>query len=222
MLLVFACKNDPKQTGADGKETANNEIEKFPTNSYSRDSAKAAVKLKMAGQEPTPEKIAEFLKENKGTQSTGLPMACGLVGKAMVSKEMGVSETEISVTNGSRNPNGSKNSRSCFWRWADGGMLIQVSQNPLPDEIPNWTEKYIDAKKVQGERNIIEGKTVKYAFEDFKGPGTKNVYNTEIGRYYSVYQDKYVVNLIFNHNIEARKQLRIAKSLLEEVFKNLD
>lgn len=213
-LLLFSCKNDPK-------EMVSSDDKSIEGSSYSKDSMQVAQKLRMSGEEVTPEKIKEILSDTGVAAKDQLPIACDLLKAKLVADEFDVREANIIVSDGKRRNEGNQNSRSCFWRWTGGGILIQVSQNPLPDEIPNWTEKYMSAKKMQGERNIEDGKPVKYKFENFNGPGTDNLYSHELGRYYSVYKDKYVVSLVFNGNMDPKKQLKISQKLLKSVFSNM-
>lgn len=222
LITVVSCKKDPKMSDERAAENVKNSGEQYPERSYSKDSAQVAAKLKMSGEEVTPEKIAEALtKKRPADSNSSLPVVCELVKDKLVADEFDVREADIMVTNGKRRETGSNNSSSCFWRWSGGGIVIQVTQNPLPGEIPNWTEKYITAKKSQGERSIENGQTVKHNFSEFDGPGSDNLYNHNLGRYYSVYQDKYVVSVIFNNNMAERKQKNIAKKIMNSVFKNL-
>ncbi len=226
ILVLVNCKKDPKIAASEQTEIAQNskkDIEKFPANTFARDSAKAAAKLRMEGKEATKENIDKMISsgDNNKMDRNGLPRACNLLSTSTVAKEFGVNESDISVQNGTRKPSANQNSSSCFLRWGEGGILVQVTQNPLPDEIPNWTEKYMSSKEAQGERSIVEGVTSKFEFKKFDGPGSRSLFNPEIGRYYSVYNDTYVVSVVFNYELTDRKEMRIAKRLLKEVFNTL-
>lgn len=220
LALLWSCKNDPKTPSKN--DILNPAQEESGSYSYSRDSAQIAEKLKRSGQEVSPEKIDAIINEAKNIEQNQLPKACDLLKAKLVADEFDVREANIIISDGKRRSEGTQHSSSCFWRWTGGGILVQVNRNPLPDEIPNWTDKYIDAKKTQGERNIENGETKKYQFKEFKGPGTENLYNHQLGRYYCEYDERFIVSLIFNYNMEEKQQLKAAQKFLESIFSNLD
>lgn len=217
--LIASCKSDPKME-------SNSQLSE-KERSIKADSMKLVEQFKQNGDKVDGDMISQKLRgqNSEGTSvkvdADLIPDACEMLKAKLVADEFDVREADILISNGQRRKSNNNSSKSCFWRWTGGGILIQISRNPLPDEIPNWTEKYMSSKRSSGERNIENGKTVQYEFKEFDGPGAENLYSHELGRYYSVFQEKYVVSLIFNNNMKETKQKAIAITLLKNVMFNL-
>jgi len=221
--LAISCKSDPAMS----KKSTSTVSTEATGNSFSKDSMEIANKMKARGEKVDGDQISKKLRQRDTpaakvpTDGNTIPSVCELLKPKLVADQFDVREADVLVTNGKRREIGNNSNKSCFWRWTGGGILVQISKNPLPGEIPNWTGEYMNAKRNSGERNIEGGKTSKYSFTDFNGPGTENLSNHDLGRYYSVYKDKFIVALIFNYNMPEKEQKKVAKELLASVFENL-
>lgn len=156
---------------------------------------------------------------NDGTQFP-VPPVCNMITEAEIAELFGIASEEVKETNGNRGSAPDDNSKSCFWRWTNSGMLIQISTNPLPDELTDWATRYIESKKTSGEQSM-DTPDSRYLFKDFKGPGMYNVYNEELGRYYVAKNQDYMITLIFNGNFGKDKKLEIATKLLTRIHDKL-
>lgn len=222
--LLIACKSDgpevvgPMTTAEKLKEQARNSSTKSAQ--YRQDSLDIAAKLRSTGKKPTDASIKELLSSSndKKANNSKIPIPCDMLTELEVSKAFDVSEVDVVETDGKRRSQGNENSKSCFWRWTGGGVLVQISQNPLPDEVNDWCTRYINTKKSSGEHNMNGSKSEKFLYKDFNGPGKHNVYNEQLGRYYSTLGEDFIVTMIFNGDYSKKKELGLAKELMSSVF----
>lgn len=129
-------------------------------------------------------------------------------------------QESVSMSMGNKGKVKEDTSTSCFWRWGNEGVVVQISSNPLPDEVEDWATRYMNTKKSSGEQSLGDSQE-SFVFKDFDGPGTYNIYNRNTGRYYASQGEEIIVALIFNGNMDAKKQMRSAKVILEKIFENM-
>ena len=223
----MSCKSDatesagPKTVAEKLKEQAKAASTK--TARYRRDSLDAAAKLRSSGKEVTDDAVKKMLKADVAAKPTNskIPTPCNLLNEKEVSEAFGVYEADVVESDGKRRSKGNENSKSCFWRWQGGGVLVQISQNPLPDEVNDWSTRYIDTKKSTGEHNVSGSTSEKFLYKDFSGPGKHNVYNEQLSRYYSTQGEDFIVTLIFNGDMTKKKELGLAKDLMARIFKKI-
>lgn len=157
---------------------------------------------------------------------TVLPYACDLVLENQMQGILGFTE-KLDVMDGNRSGI-SSNAASCFYKWNDAmygssGVMIQVQKNPLPDELPDFVQAYIDNKKYEGE-NANEENGAKYKYKDFEGlniEGVQAIYNDELNRYYFAKDTKFLNSVAFNYPLEREVLdgyfIEIAKIMLEKL-----
>lgn len=157
---------------------------------------------------------------------TVLPFACDLVRNSQMLEIIKINE-ELDVMDGNRSGT-SSNASSCFYKWNDAvygssGVMIQVQKNPLPDELPDFVQAYIDNKKYEGE-NANEAGGAKYKYKDFEGlniEGVQAIYNEELNRYYFAKDTKYLNSVAFNYPLKREVLdayfVEIAKLMLDKI-----
>ena len=149
-----------------------------------------------------------------------LPSACDLMTEKIIAGIVGVEEQSISIKDGSNSS--SPYARSCFFRWEhrgvpNSGVLIQIQDNPVPDEFPEWAPYYIQAKKNQGEKSP-DG-SVSYRYVDFEGLGVDGAYSYDLHRYMWRDDRDYVYMIAFNLPAGEAEELAWAKAIGKEVMK---
>jgi hypothetical protein len=145
---------------------------------------------------------------NTQMQTAQLPFACDLVDQKKVIELLGLEVSELEVLDGNRS-GVSQNSTSCFYKWSDrvygeSAIMIQVQGNPLPDELPDFVQAFIDNKKYEGERGH-EDRDAVYKYDVFEGLGVQSIYNRELNRYYFAKGTDYLCSVAFNYPIDASK-----------------
>jgi len=148
-----------------------------------------------------------------------LPDACQLLSPSTVAKAFDVEEIYIDPIDG--NPGGT-DVRSCFYKWDDRGIMLQIQTNPMPDELPDWAAYAVANKRTTGEN--IMGESEPRLFKNFPGVGNDGSYNYDIGKYYWRIEHDLVLLLAFNMSaldITETKQKSIAYTVAEEVMANL-
>ena len=244
-LAIVSCNNDPAAT----KNIAENDKEKReyieqhghpdeqhahatdkPTSieNNSRVSVPAETKKKSSytsiaqSRPPSKEETQKEANANIQRGKRPVPHACDVLNPKTVAKVIGVDQASIGVKDGSSSA--SPYAKSCFFRWEhrgvpNSGVLLQVQDNPVPDEFPEWAAYYIQAKKNEGEKSP-DG-AFEYRFKDFDGLGVDGAYNYELHRY--MWRDKkdFVYLIAFNLPASEAEELEWARKIGAEVMKNL-
>jgi len=124
----------------------------------------------------------------------------------------------ISKTNSSssRNPN----VNSCFFKWPNGliansGIFLQLSENPLPEEVTDYATYFIKGKLEGGEMDM-HGENYKYIPYDHIG--TAGAYCAEQGKYFWQISPERVFMLAFNTGNSASKEKRWADAISTHVM----
>ena len=152
-----------------------------------------------------------------------LPSTCGLVSQAFIETTIGVPAGKVTVKDGSAKSN--NNQRACFFRWdhkgvPNSGVLVQLSRNPVPEELPDWASYYISTKRQNGDKTPDGSAT--YRYKDFPDMGVAGAYNYELARYYWRTEDDLVVGILFNIQASEAEHLVWARAIGQEVMKNLN
>lgn len=150
-----------------------------------------------------------------------VPDACQLITDKFIAKVIGVDVDAITLKDGSSPA--SPYARSCFFRWdhrgvPNSGVLVQVKDNPVPDEFPEWAAYYIQSKKNSGEKSPDGAFEFKYA--DFPYLGVSGAYNYELHRYIWRDERDFVYMIAFNLPASEAEELEWARQLGEEVMRN--
>ena len=96
--------------------------------------------------------------------------------------------------------------------------MIQVQDNPLPDEFPDWAKYLIQAKVNQGEQ-LPDG-SGSYKYKPMDGVGDAACYSFELNRYIWRIGSEYIFMVAFNLPLTEEKELKFAKEIGQEVMRN--
>jgi hypothetical protein len=112
--------------------------------------------------------------------------------------------------------------RSCFYKVEDaksnGGILIQVMINPLPEEINNYPSGILDSKMTTGEQDPSTGKAVK--FLSLPELGDKGCYSFKAGKYHWKYNEDFLFMIAFNTTSKEADQKKFAIAIANEMMQN--
>lgn len=164
----------------------------------------------------------EIQEKTSDIKAYVLPSACDLATIEMIADIFGAKATDVEVKDG--NPSGT-DARSCFFKWDDGtgvsgsGILLQVSKNPVPDDFPDWPEKYIDSKITNGEA-LQSGDLIQY--QELSGVGVAGAYNHELAKYYWRGSNDIIYMIAMNLEISESKALKAVKKLGKTMISNLE
>lgn len=131
---------------------------------------------------------------------------------------------EISIKG--TNDTGDKGYKSCFFRWnmekkKNAGVMIQIMNNPLPDEVENWPEIFIQSKLTEGE-NKLQGEE-RLVYKRMSDLGDEGVYSYEAGKYYWRVANDYLFLVATNLDVQPVQQKEIAVTIGKHImntFKN--
>lgn len=153
--------------------------------------------------------------------TAALPNACSLINTDYIGQVIGVDGNLISIKDGSSSA--SKHARSCFFRWEhngvpNSGVLIQVMENPLPEEVNDWAAYYIQAKLHQGDVDPTGNQSFKYKALD--GLGVAGAYNFDMHRYLWRIEEDIVYMVAFNLPATEDQEVKWVKALGKEIMNN--
>lgn len=153
---------------------------------------------------------------------TNLPSACGLISADKIARILNVNADAITLKDGSGRQ--SEHSQSCFFRWThngvpNSGILVQVQDNPVPDEAPEWASYYISAKINQGEQ-MPDG-SGSFRYDRVKdGLGDAAAFSGELSRYVWRVGTEYVFMIAFNFPGTPEQKKNWAEAIGTEVMNN--
>jgi len=150
-----------------------------------------------------------------------LPDACSLVDDAFIAKTVGVNPLAVETKDGSNSA--SQHARACFFRWdhkgvANSGILVQIQENPLPEEIDNWASYYIQAKIQQGETNPSTMESFK--FKKLENIGESGAYSYDMHRYLWRTDNDKVFMVAVNIRATEEEELKWVYAIGEELMQN--
>jgi len=249
LFLTVSCKSDPDYK--DGKENVETKKEsrqkvkqvtytdaeiaaakasgKYSADERRSDSLVFANKLFSKDGSYDPSDISRMLDEEAVNRTRGkaprrakgeLLNPCRAITTREIAELFDIPQESITMSNGNKGKVKEDKSTSCFWRWGNEGIVVQISSNPLPDEVSDWATRYMNTKKSNGEKTLGDS-NASFIFKDFDGPGSHNIYNREMARFYSSNGEDMIIALIYNGNMEAKKQLRSAQEILAKIFEEL-
>jgi len=162
------------------------------------------------------------VQERPAKSYQNLPNACTLISEKALGDIIGVDHMAISLKDGSGPP--SSRSRACFFRWdhkgiPNSGVMIQVQDNPLPDEFPDWAAYFIQAKLQDGDKGTDASMSFKY--KPLDDLGVKGAYNYELHRYNWRTEQGQVFMVAFNLPSSEDQEVDWVKKIGKEVMKNL-
>ena len=166
---------------------------------------------------------AESLSSKDGAIKTnfnknGIPDACDLLTQETISRYVGIPSASIMLADGSSAKNNLQ--RACFFKWdgseiKNAGVMVQVQQNPVADDVPDYLTYMVQSLKSDGENNM-SGAVVK--FNDWPEFGDDGAYSTEVGKYVWRVGNDWAFMIAFNTTMSARDQKKAAKVFAKEVM----
>lgn len=218
MFIMTSCISDPTAIGHRSEIDGNNAVSQSSksTNIQKVDVSTEDASLAKTLSDP------KVIKKTVVPRPTGkLPDACSLVNDEFIAKTIGVNPRAIETKDGSNAA--SQHARSCFFRWdhkgvANSGILVQIQENPLPDEIDNWASYYIQAKIHQGETNPNTMESFK--FKKLDNIGESGAYNYDMHRYLWRTDNDKVIMIAVNIRATEAEELNWVYAIGEEVMQN--
>jgi hypothetical protein len=130
-----------------------------------------------------------------------LPFACDLFTAEEMLDILGMG-VDLEVLDGNRNSS-AKNTTACFYRWNDekygmSGVVIQVSRNSFPEEIPDYVNTYMNNKRWEGENSYDDPNTV-FKYSDMENFDFPAIYNRETYKYYFGAKNVFLCSVAFNY-----------------------
>jgi len=168
--------------------------------------------------------LEERRKKSLEAHGAPLPSACDLMSADFISTVItGPTASEIFVKDGS----GKKavDARACFFKWNDngnvnGGVLVQVQRNPIPEEFDEWAAYYISSKLNHGDK-MPDGSAT-YRYKRFDGMGVAGAYNYDLARYMWRTESDHVFMVAFNLESSEAEQLIWAEKIGRHLMKNFE
>ena len=151
-----------------------------------------------------------------------IPDPCSMVSEQWLRSNLNItSDMEVTIKDGSLEKVGY--AESCFFKWPEkgnlnGGIMLQIFVNPLPGEVDNWPELYINSKLENGE--MVSSGEDSAKFVPMEGLGDGGCFNDEIGFYYWRYKNDYVFWLAFNLLADKKTKTEYAMKIGQEVMRN--
>jgi hypothetical protein len=148
-----------------------------------------------------------------------IPDACSLLNEQTVGSVLGIAPASITVKSAN---SGKETSNACFFKFEDpkklnGGIMVQISTNPIPAEVRNYPGMVIKSKMDTGEE-AMNGEAFK--FVPFKELGVNGCASVGAGKYQWQIDNKYLFLLAFNSKHEGKDQEKAAIALGQEIIKN--
>ena len=210
-----AAKNQTR-TGGDASNVSSSSTNDPDETVSSEEWASKKNELDRAALQPDPSQIGHPVTK------TNLPSPCGLINPEALARILKVDKGQITLKDGSGRA--SPHSQSCFFRWThddvpNSGVLIQVQDNPLPDEFPEWASYYIAAKIHPGEQMPDGSGAYKYTKLE-NGLGDAAAYSYDLGRYVWRLNKEYVFMIAFNLPGSGEQKIKWAESIGKEIMRN--
>ncbi len=215
LLIVTAflsCKSD--STTATRSANEDSKTEAAPNKSV-QEFAKSKPTVSSAETRSTKGKVETNFDKN------GIPDACDLLTQETIAKYIGIPAESIMLSDGT-SPS-STLQRACFFKWdgseiKNAGVMVQVQQNPVADDVPDYLTYMVQSLKSDGENNMT-GEVIK--FKDWPEFGDDGAYSTEAGKYVWRVGNDWAFMIAFNTTMKARDQQKAAKAYAKEVMERM-
>jgi hypothetical protein len=216
LFMTTSCVSDPTSHGDSANTGANKGVSQSGQAANNQNTKTPDASLAKTLSDP---KVAK--KTVVPRPSGKLPDACSLVDDAFIAKTVGVNPAAVETKDGSSSA--SQHARSCFFRWdhkgvANSGILVQIQENPLPEEIDNWASYYIQAKIQQGETNPSTMESFKY--KKLENIGESGAYSYEMHRYLWRTDNDKVFMVAVNIRATEEEELKWVYAIGEELMQN--
>ncbi len=233
ICLLSACKSDSKANTTEGDDTheghdhsvddhAGHDHAQPKIDEHKYDGLSEREKTKMmAIDQANANKIVSSGKKKIDISSRGLPNPCQLITPEWINKNTSLKITDPRIKQG--NSGAGNDSWSCFFQWEqDGdpntGFLINVMINPVPEEVVDYPETYMQAKRVDGE--TMMGSDKPFPYKRLDGLGIEALGCKDLGKYYWRIDNEYLFMLAYNIEMSDSAQRAATVKIGNEIIKN--
>lgn len=232
VIFIASCKSDttvssgpsttsvqPESTNIETKKPKKKEF--YTASERAQDSLMMIAKMENKGMEIDQKIIQENLDQiraSKEAKRFDLPRACDVLTPEEVAQILNLDPSTVNEVKGRTSGASNVKNSTCFWKWEEKGMLVQFTDNPVREDVPDWVSRFINTKKTSGEVDF-QNQSKKYLYTDFDGPGTLNAKNTEAGRYYMSREEDFLVSIVFTGS--QKNQDAKAKQLANLIFSRI-
>jgi len=236
IIIAFAsCKTD--STGIKNKESQATETKKMdnesPRKIETNNNQNSLGKLQTQPSSRSNQELGTSnsnlkteAKKNLGSSSktitnfnrNGIPDACDLLTEETIAKYLNIPAKSINLADGSSPKNALQ--RACFFKWdgseiKNAGVMVQVQQNPVADDVPDYLTYMVSSLKTQGE-NDMNGGTTK--FKNWEGFGDEGAYSTSVGKYVWRVGNDWAFMVAFNTTLKPKQEKKAAEAFAKEVM----
>ncbi len=153
-----------------------------------------------------------------------LPSACDLLSPEWLSKEFNTEPGLVNIKDASSSR--TKYAKSCFFKWdmdalPNGGIMLQIQRNPVPNISKKWVSSFMKAKKKEGESSMSTP-GVMNTYKELSGLGDEAIYNFDLNRCFWRVGEDYLFMLAFNLDLEEKKEKALAIKIGNEVIRNFN
>lgn len=153
-----------------------------------------------------------------------IPDPCKLISEQWLRSNLNIdADLQLTIKDGSSEKVGY--AESCFFKWPEkgnlnGGIMLQIMVNPMPSEVDNWPELFINSKLENGE--MISNNDTAAKFVRLEDLGDDGCYNEDVGFYYWRVKNDYVFWLAFNLSVDKKTQKEYAIKIGQEILRNFN
>lgn len=228
ITAFISCKSDVSSTQKEGLATAKNESPKAETKATkittspssdqtTKPDSKTASKLELKKALKLESKNSVETNFNKN----GIPDACDLLTQETIARYLDIPAASISLADGSSSKNDLQ--RACFFKWdgseiKNAGVMVQVQQNPVAEDVPDYLTFMVESLKTQGENDMVGGTT---KFQDWEGFGDDGAYSTTVGKYVWRVGNDWAFMIAFNTTLTPKQQKKAAEAFHKEVMSRM-
>jgi hypothetical protein len=154
----------------------------------------------------------------------GIPNPCQLISVDWLMQNTSLKvKKEATVRSGSKAAD--TDNRSCFVQWdyngdVNSGFLINIMVNPVPEEVTDFPETYMLAKKMDGESMV--GSDKPFPYKKISNLGVEALGCYELGKYYWRQDNDYLFMMAFNMDLSQKEQEKAFMTIAKEVTKNFN
>ncbi len=229
LLIVIAlasCKSDTNNNTSIESTKTEKTITKSNTKNIASENKSLGTKESLANSKPSLGSETRS-SESKGAKtitnynSNGIPDACDLLTEKTIAKYLKIPAKSINLSDGSSSKNNLQ--RACFFKWdgsdiKNAGVMVQVQQNPVADDVPDYLTYMVESLKTQGENDMNGGST---KFKNWEGFGDDGAYSTTVGKYVWRIGNEWAFMVAFNTNLKPKQQKRAAEAFAKEVMERM-
>lgn len=165
--------------------------------------------------------VSNKSKSNVNISTRGIPNPCQLITTEWIKSNTSLDIGDARIKEGNRGA--AADNRSCFMQWEQNGdpntgFLINIAINPAPEEIEEYPEVFMQAKRSDGE--TMMGSDKPFPYKRLDNLGVEALGCHELGKYYFRYDNEYLFMIAFNLEMSERDQRNTVTKIGNEVIKN--